>query len=166
MVRNNSAVILLARIGHALTMTKIFFAVDHQGVPNTRLIEENPSLASLYKNRSVAEQNSVDLSWELLQDASFADLQKAIYHTEAEKARFRQLVVNGVMATDIADKELKALRNKRWAKAFDKKEQAEKESSKDSTDRKATIVIEHLIQAVSTCWTVAMFVVGSHFGRD
>ena len=105
-------------------------------------------LATLYNNRSVAEQNSVDLSWNLLQDSSFVDLQNAVYSTPEEKLRFRQLVVNGVMATDIADKDLKALRNNRWEKAFNKNEQVENESAKDSTDRKATIVIEHLIQAV------------------
>lgn len=115
-------------------------------------------LATLYNNRSVAEQNSVDLAWNLLQDSNFADLQTAIYSTPEEKLRFRQLVVNAVMATDIADKELKALRNKRWEKAFNKNEQVENESAKDSTDRKATIVIEHLIQAVRICWMVLGYV--------
>lgn len=118
-------------------------------MPNTRLVEENPSLATLYKNRSVAEQNSVDLSWHLLQDPAFADLQNAICCTTEETVRFRQLVVNCVMATDIADKELKTLRNKRWEKAFSHNEQTDTESEKVSIDRKATIVIEHLLQAVS-----------------
>jgi hypothetical protein len=45
------------------------------------------------------------------------DLRAAIYGT-AELKRFRQLVVNTVMATDIMDKDLKALRNARWDKAF------------------------------------------------
>lgn len=111
-------------------------------------------LATLYNNRSVAEQNSVDLSWNLLQDSNFVDLQNAIYCTPEEKLRFRQLVVNGVMATDIADKDLKARRNKRWEMAFNRTEQVENESAKDSTDRKATIVIEHLIQAVRTSLVV------------
>ena len=39
--------------------------VDHAGVPNTRLIEENPKLATFYNNTSIAEQNSVDLAWDL-----------------------------------------------------------------------------------------------------
>eukprot|EP00980_Cylindrotheca_fusiformis_P024632 scaffold12181_cov142-Cylindrotheca_fusiformis.AAC.1 len=41
-----------------------------------------------------------------------------IYHTEDELIRFRQLVVNSVMATDIVDKELQALRKARWETAF------------------------------------------------
>ena len=75
-------------------------------------------MAKLYKHRSVAEQNSVDLSWCLLEDECFVDLQRAIYQTPQEKLRFRQLVVNAVMATDIADKDLKTLRNQRWDRAF------------------------------------------------
>jgi hypothetical protein len=49
-----------------------------------------------------------------------------------------QLLVNEVLSTDITDKELKALRNARWDKAF-------KELDEDR-NRRATIVIEHLIQ--------------------
>jgi hypothetical protein len=51
---------------------------------------------------------------------------------------FSQLLVNEVLSTDITDKELKALRNARWDKAF-------KELDEDR-NRRATIVIEHLIQ--------------------
>lgn len=55
------------------------------------------------------------------------------------------------MATDIVDKDLKALRNARWTKAFD--EQRHDEPAKVSQDRKATIVIEHLIQASDVAHT-------------
>ena len=40
-------------------------------------------------------------------DDEFQDLRNVIYKTEAEFKRFRQLVVNSVMATDIVDKDLK-----------------------------------------------------------
>ena len=110
-------------------------------------------MASTYKNRSVAEQVSVDLAWELLEDEVFADLQSAIYQSPEEKQRFRQLVVNAVMATDIVDKELKTLRNGRWNKAF-QSSAVQKESPKDAIDRKATIVIEHIIQASDVSHTM------------
>jgi hypothetical protein len=43
--------------------------------------------------------------------------------------------------------ELKELRNSRWEKAFsDTDRGSSKESTKEAADRKATIVIEHLIQ--------------------
>ena len=43
------------------------------------------------------------------------------------------------MATDIVDKDLKELRNGRWAKVF--AEQTCTESAKDAVDRKATTVV-------------------------
>jgi class 3 adenylate cyclase len=136
----------------ACVFSALIHDVDHVGVPNTQLIIENPQLAKYYREKSIAEQNSVDLSWELLQDNNFNDLRLAICPTEYERVRFRQLVVNSVMATDIMDKDLKCLRNKRWEKAF-AGENVE-ESLKDAVDRKATIVIEHLIQASDVSHTM------------
>jgi class 3 adenylate cyclase len=37
------------------------FPVDHTGVPNAQLIKEQATVATVYKNKSVAEQNSVDI---------------------------------------------------------------------------------------------------------
>jgi hypothetical protein len=65
-------------------------------------------------------------------DSNFDILRAAIYSTVDERKRFRQLVVNSVMATDIMDKELKTLRNSRWAKAFSR---GHKESKVDAVDR-------------------------------
>ena len=114
-------------------------------------------MAAYYNNQSIAEQNSVDLAWGLLHHQDrFSDLQAAIYCDQEEKARFRQLVVNSVMATDIMDKDLKNLRNQRWDKAFTPNldGSAKKESPKLATNRKATIVIEHLIQASDVAHTM------------
>jgi hypothetical protein len=66
--------------------------------------------------------------------------------------RFRQLIVNSVMATDIMDKDLKNLRNRRWEKAFS--EDSPSENSATAVHRKATIVIEHLIQASDVAHTM------------
>jgi 3'5'-cyclic nucleotide phosphodiesterase len=140
----------------ACVLSALIHDVDHTGVPNQQLIKENSNLAAMYKYRSVAEQNSVDLAWNLLMDDSFSDLRKTIYRTEQEKSRFRQLVVNSVMATDIMDKDLKALRNNRWDKAFTKEEAVVDTTSSRQVDidRKATIVIEHLIQASDIAHTM------------
>lgn len=83
----------------------------------------------------------------------YQKLRRSIYKTEAEFNRFRQLVVNAVMATDIMDKDLKALRNNRWDKAFSGETAAE-ETQSDRTNRKATIVIEHLVQASDVSHTM------------
>jgi len=134
----------------------IFSAVihdaDHPGVPNAQLVKEKVPLASRYKEKSVAEQNSVDLAWNLLMAPQYKDLRACIYCNADEMKRFRQLVVNTVMATDICDKELGMLRKMRWAKAFS---DTPVDSSYDNNiNRKATIVIEHLIQASDVSHTM------------
>jgi hypothetical protein len=128
----------------ACIFSALIHDVDHIGVPNTQLIKENTTIAALYKGKSVAEQNSVDLSWDLLMDERYKNLRRTIYDNDAEFKRFRQLIVNSVMATDIMDKDLKALRNGRWEKAFNEEPGGNLE---EAVNRKATIVIEHLIQA-------------------
>eukprot|EP00934_Nitzschia_sp_Nitz4_P004372 Nitzschia sp. Nitz4//scaffold277_size25017//9057//13286//NITZ4_008346-RA/size25017-snap-gene-0.31-mRNA-1//1//CDS//3329545341//4362//frame0 len=129
----------------ACVFSALIHDVDHPGVPNPQLIQENERLATIYKNRSVAEQRSFDMSWDLFMDSSFNLLRNALCPTEAELLRFRRLVINCVMATDLGDKELKELRNNRWSAAFD--EGAKDVNTKRGVNRKATIVIEHLIQA-------------------
>ena len=130
-----------------MVFSAVIHDADHPGVPNAQLVRENTRMAQIYK-KSIAEQNSVELVWELLMSEKYADLRSCIYSNEEELKRFRQLVVNTVMATDIVDKELQSLRKMRWEKAFS----FTKELAVDSTpqldmNRKATIVIEHLIQA-------------------
>jgi 3'5'-cyclic nucleotide phosphodiesterase len=81
----------------------------------------------------------------------YKEFRETIYATDDELQRFRQLVVNCVMATDIVDKELKTLRNNRWDRAFS---QSEDIIEPEATNRKATIVIEHLIQASDVAHTM------------
>lgn len=82
---------------------------------------------------------------------SYKNLRRAIYTTVGEFKRFRELVVNAVMATDIVDKDLKNLRNNRWDVAFNPNTHEDSESARN---RKATIVIEHLIQASDVAHTM------------
>jgi len=133
-------------------LSALIHDVDHPGVPNAQLVKEKTELATAYQDKSVAEQNSVDLAWDLLMKDCYADLRKSIYTTRAGLARFRALVVNSVMATDICDKQLKELRNNRWEKAFSP--YVSEEAPKAAKDRKATIVIEHLIQASDVSHTM------------
>jgi hypothetical protein len=132
--------------------------VDHTGVPNATLIAEQSSIAAKYNNRSVAEQNSLDLAWnELMSETKYKELRDILFVDKADLIRFRKLVVNGVMATDIADKDLKTLRNNRWDKAFKAMKNGDassKEDQRDAVNRKATIVIEHLIQASDVSHTM------------
>ena len=134
-------------------MQALIHDVDHTGVPNSQLINEQASIASVYKNKSIAEQNSIDIAWDLLMQDSFKELRRVVYQTEAEFKRFRQLLVNTVLATDIMDKELSGKRKERWNLAFCEASPSS-ESVNEIKSRKATIVIEHLIQASDVVHTM------------
>lgn len=92
--------------------------MDHRGVPNEALSREEPSLASAYKNKSLAEQNSFDVAWRVLMGEDFKDLRYAIYTSPAELRRFRQILVNVVLATDLFDRDMSRDREERWGSAF------------------------------------------------
>eukprot|EP00980_Cylindrotheca_fusiformis_P013962 scaffold3628_cov112-Cylindrotheca_fusiformis.AAC.4 len=135
----------------SVVFSAIIHDMDHPGVPNAQLVKENTRSAQIYK-KSIAEQNSVELAWAMLMGKEYAALRACIYHTEDDLRRFRQLVVNTVMATDIVDKELQTLRKARWETAF--AETPVQDASLSSDDCKATIVIEHLIQASDVSHTM------------
>ena len=122
-------------------------------MPNTILVQEKTNVATLYNCRSVAEQNSVDLAWGLFMQDDYADLRMTICPTKEDFHRFRQLVVNQTLATDIMDKDLKNLRNQRWEKAFHPTEELQEDRT-TVRNRKATIVLEHLIQASDVAHTM------------
>jgi hypothetical protein len=143
----------------AVVLAALIHDVDHTGVG--QLSKENPEMGEKYKNRSVTEQNSIDIAWDLLMEPQYADLQLCIFTNEDKLRRFRQLIVNVVMATDIFDKESKAFRNQRWDKAFHTDGIPEVVTldpmpvlTCDSADLKATIVIEHIIQASDVAHTM------------
>eukprot|EP00980_Cylindrotheca_fusiformis_P021530 scaffold8370_cov105-Cylindrotheca_fusiformis.AAC.3 len=135
----------------SVVFSAIIHDMDHPGVSNAQLVKENTRSAQIFK-KSVAEQNSVELAWGLLMGEEYEALRACIYHTEDDLRRFRQLVVNTVMATDIVDKELQALRKARWETAF--ADTLVRDANLTSDDCKATIVIEHLIQASDVAHTM------------
>ena len=47
----------------ACILSALIHDVDHQGVSNMQLIQENDPLVDAYNGKSMAEQNSVDLAW-------------------------------------------------------------------------------------------------------
>jgi 3'5'-cyclic nucleotide phosphodiesterase/Adenylate and Guanylate cyclase catalytic domain len=130
----------------AVVFSALIHDVDHTGFTNKELVDSKTAVASLYDERSVAEQHSVDVAWGILMQEKFTSLQRAIFPTEEDQHRFRQLVVNAVMATDIADKELQEWRKCRWETAFNA-ESVSLMGEKEVADRKATIVFEYIIQS-------------------
>lgn len=84
----------------ACIFSALIHDAKHPAVPNPQLIKEDPFLASTYAERSVAEQQSFDLSWRLFMDPSLRELRDTICGSTGELQRFRQLVINSVMATE------------------------------------------------------------------
>jgi hypothetical protein len=136
----------------AVVFSALIHDVDHTGLTNKELVDMKAPVAVVYREKCVAEQNSVDVAWQVLMDDKYRELRACIYSTEHELKRFRELLVDAVMATDIADKELQTLRKSRWADAFHG-QLTPGAIDKLDMDRKATIVFEHIIQAsdVSHC---------------
>jgi 3'5'-cyclic nucleotide phosphodiesterase len=81
----------------------------------------------------------------------YSAFREAACPSRYEMGRPRQLVVNSVIATDVMDNDLKEERNVRWEEAFAPSAEASSESQ--VVCRRATLVLEHLIQAsdVSHC---------------
>lgn len=103
-VRYSTAVLPVCIGDRSLTLFAPFAALihdlDHQGVPNAVLMKEGSPLVEKYHSKSLAEQNSIDLAWGLLSE--YPELLNTICGDEEGYCQFRQLVVNGVCATDIA----------------------------------------------------------------
>jgi hypothetical protein len=134
----------------AIVFSALIHDADHRGVSNAQLIVELPEMAKLYRNKSIAEQNSLDIAWDLLMTDQFEDLRACLFSNQAEITRFHQVLVNVVLATDIFDQELNSLRKNRWNKAFSECNL----SDEHKNDLRATIVIEHIIQASDVCHTM------------
>jgi 3'5'-cyclic nucleotide phosphodiesterase/Adenylate and Guanylate cyclase catalytic domain len=139
----------------AVVFSALIHDVDHKGVPNHQLAKEGDPVAAVYSNQSPAEQNSIDVAWTLLMGDEYQDLRAAIYSTPEELLQFRQLVVNAVMATDIMDRDLNLARKERWGKAFSESPSGGgSDGEETSANRRATIVLEHLIQASDVAHTM------------
>lgn len=120
--------------------------VDHSGVSNAQLVAENDKVAIEFNGESPAERHSLQFAWNMLMEPCFNKLRETLCGDENEMNRFKELAMNSVLATDVFDKDLNQLRNDRWEEAFACKHSC--------AHRKATIVIEHLLQASDVSHTM------------
>jgi hypothetical protein len=139
----------------ACAFSALIQSVDHPGVPNVVLANENGDLAQKYKNSSIAEQNSIEVAWNLLMADKYSDLRDCLFSSSSEQNHFRQIVVHSVMATDMLDPKLKEMRNQQWKQTFGGNNgPSRRNMSREIDNRKATIVIEHLMQTSSIAHTM------------
>jgi hypothetical protein len=129
------------RVQFACVFAALIHDVDHIGVSNQRLKEENPVLAQRYSFQSIAEQNSVDVAFRVLMKEKYKELRSDIFKTREEMDAFRQIVVSCVMATDVfVDQETQEQRQQRWNKAF-----IERHVQSDGGGILNTVVLELLL---------------------
>ncbi len=83
--------------------------VEFKSPRGAQLVQDGASIARLNEDNSPAEQH-------LIQWLGISSWTVRSWHFEVD--RFRALVVNSVIATDIYDTELKALRNRHWDRVF------------------------------------------------
>lgn len=149
-----------------LTILAILFSAlvhdaDHRGVSNVQLGKEDEGLWKHYRGKSLAEQNSLDLTWDIFMSNTYQDLRAYLFASKGELQRFRQVMVNLVLATDIFDQEMNHLRKCRWDRAFSTSlmlttttTPAAPEDKELRGQLRATVVMEHIIQASDVCHTM------------
>jgi 3'5'-cyclic nucleotide phosphodiesterase len=142
------------------------FTVGHSGITNAQLVAEEADVAVKYREKSVAEQNALCVGWAVLMHSRHKRLRCHLYKTNVERKRFRQVLINAVMATDIADREVILGRARKWKRAFqedDDDAEGDVEAGrgggnlalrKDERNRRATVVIEALIQVADVAPTM------------
>lgn len=128
--------------------------IDHSGLTNRQLIEEGAPIAQTYNGKSVAEQNSINVAWAIFMQSKYSKLRETLCPTKREMQHFRQLVINSIIATDIFDKDLTQNRNDRWKRAFQSDVNSPTESLHSMNYRKATLVVEVVIQASDVSHTM------------
>lgn len=120
----------------AMVFAALIHDVEHQGIPNRQLALEDDRLAVLYNDQSMAENWSLYVAFsEFLQD-EFVDLRNALFNKDldnnngdengsiaqlseqVEYRRFRKLVINLVLSTDLASPERTQIGKSKWKEAF------------------------------------------------
>jgi 3'5'-cyclic nucleotide phosphodiesterase len=78
----------------AIIFSALIHDTDHRGVSNMQLCKEDPTLADIYKCKSVAEQNSLDIAWRILMDDQYSKLRGCLFNKQSDMDHFRQVMVN------------------------------------------------------------------------
>ncbi|GKY91563.1 hypothetical protein MPSEU_000128200 [Mayamaea pseudoterrestris] len=99
----------------ACAFSAIVRDIDHPGVSNKVLAQENEKMSKHFRNTSIAEQNSFDLAFGLLMDNSYSALRAALFSSQSDLIRFRHIAVNLVLSSDISRL---AIKNQRWEQAL------------------------------------------------
>jgi len=113
----------------ALVFSALVHDVGHKGIPNFILIKLGDVLAEKYNNASIAEKNSIQIAFDILNEEYFSSLRKKIYGSNsADAAKFENIARDTILCTDIFNANRMAIAKDRWEIAFSSKAEAECES--------------------------------------
>jgi 3''5''-cyclic nucleotide phosphodiesterase. len=116
----------------ALVYSALVHDVEHEGVGNQQMVKEKHPLAIKYKGKSVAENNSLDIAIDLLQQKNYANLRRAIFgdfnnsssevreFMKAEERIFYNILIENIQATDVFSRERLDRNRRKWIESFDK----------------------------------------------
>jgi 3'5'-cyclic nucleotide phosphodiesterase len=159
----------------AVVFSSIMHDIGHPGVSNATLVSRKDLLAKRYNDKSPAESNSFDIAWNIFMEPSYDDLRACICSNEsAELDRFRQLVINMTVATDLFDPALQSFRDGRGRAAFGAND-GSLSSSHSSSHRKEdaikkinlqkTVLLEYIVQASDIVHTMQHFTIFEKWNR-
>lgn len=116
----------------ALVYSALVHDVEHEGVGNQQMVKEKHPLAIKYKGKSVAENNSLDIAIDLLEQKNYANLRRAIFgdfnnssseareFMKAEERIFYNILIENIQATDVFSRERLERNRRKWIESFDK----------------------------------------------
>jgi hypothetical protein len=102
----------------AFVFASFIHDVDHQGVPNARLVAEDDPICNTYGRISVAEKHSIKVAFRTLNESDYDEFRSTIYGTNEDKLRLHRIIHSLVLSTDIASPERMRETKKRWHEAF------------------------------------------------
>lgn len=138
-----------------VVLAALIHDVDHPGCPNTQLVQEKHPLALAYDNKTVAEQNSFDLAWDLLMKDCYTELRRTIYCDAAGFNRFREVLVHCIVSTDIMDQDLNRNRKLNWSRNFGSDEIKPTDgAAAASVNARKTSILELLLQVSDVAHTM------------
>jgi hypothetical protein len=102
----------------AMMFAALVHDVEHKGIPNRQLANEDDDLAILYNDTAIAEHHSLCLAFSEFLKPTYGKLRETLFPEKEDYRRFRKAVVNLVLCTDIADPERSQLTKSKWKEAF------------------------------------------------
>lgn len=110
----------------SLIFAALIHDVEHQGLPNRQLCNEDSKLAVTYNDQSVAENRSLAIGFHELLKEDYKELRTVLFGnsketdpSQSDYHRFRRQVISLVLTTDIANPDRTALFKSKWKEAFE-----------------------------------------------